>query len=164
MAHFAEIRSSDNVVLRVVVVNNSDVDAAGGDYSVGAEQWVSNNIVNDLEILKQGTYPETYWKQTSFNGNARYNYASIGGTWSFENQAFINDQPYPSWSLDSNFVWTAPVAEPSTTMIGDISIGYISWDEENLRWIGYEYGNGYPEYAWNNKTSIWETTGKFGSF
>ena len=164
MAHFAEIRSSDNIVLRVVVVNNSDVNAAGRDYSAGAEQWVSNNIVKDPEILKKGTYPETYWKQTSFNGNARYNYATIDGTWDSTNQAFISPRPYLSWSLDSNFVWNAPVANPSTSMVGDIPIGYMFWDEENLRWMGYEYENGYPEYAWNNETSIWEKTGKFGSF
>ena len=43
MAHFAEIKSDDNTVLRVVVVNNSDVDANGGDLSAEAETWVANN-------------------------------------------------------------------------------------------------------------------------
>ena len=33
MAHFAEVKNTDNKVLRVVVISNDDVDANGGDYS-----------------------------------------------------------------------------------------------------------------------------------
>jgi hypothetical protein len=39
MAHFAEINSS-NLVLRVVVIDNNDVNANGGDQSVAAEEKV----------------------------------------------------------------------------------------------------------------------------
>ena len=44
MAHFAEIRSDDNKVLRVVVINNEDVANNGGEYSSESETWVANNI------------------------------------------------------------------------------------------------------------------------
>ena len=57
MAHFAEIRSSDNVILRVVVINDSDVTANGGEYSSESETWVANNIPNDL-TLELDPYPE----------------------------------------------------------------------------------------------------------
>ena len=66
MAHFAEIRSDDNKVLRVVVINNEDVANNGGEYSSESETWVANNIPNDL-TLELDPYPETYWKQTSYN-------------------------------------------------------------------------------------------------
>ena len=42
MAHFAEVRTDTHEVLRVLVINNKDVDANGGDYSEGAETWVTN--------------------------------------------------------------------------------------------------------------------------
>ena len=47
MAHFAEIRSDDNRVLRVVVVSNDDVANNGGEYSSESETWAANNIPND---------------------------------------------------------------------------------------------------------------------
>ena len=37
MAHFAEVKNTDNKVLRVVVISNDDVNANGGDYSSDAE-------------------------------------------------------------------------------------------------------------------------------
>jgi len=43
MAHFAEIKSSDNLVLRVNVKKDSDVEANGGEYTTEVEQWVANN-------------------------------------------------------------------------------------------------------------------------
>jgi len=43
MAHFAEL-DSNNVVLRVVVISNEDVDANGGDYSTEAETFVSGLV------------------------------------------------------------------------------------------------------------------------
>ena len=42
MAHFAEIRSSDNEVLRVVVISDEDVAANGGELSTQAETFVKN--------------------------------------------------------------------------------------------------------------------------
>jgi hypothetical protein len=43
MAHFAEI-DSNNIVLRVVVIDNNDVNASGGDQSVGAEEKVKSIV------------------------------------------------------------------------------------------------------------------------
>jgi len=158
MAHFAEIKNSDNSVFRVVVVNNTDVDANGGDYSVEAETWVSNNIGQDIGTLAQGPYPASYWKQTSYNHNARYNYAGPTSTYDSANDAFIDPQPWPSCTLDSGFSWVYPVADPSTFEIDGVEL-IISWDEDNTRWLGYKDEGAYPEYAWNNSTSVWEATG-----
>ena len=68
MAHFAEI-DSNNVVLRVVVVDNKDTADANGveKEHIGAAY---------LERMLGGT-----WKQTSYNGNFRKHYAGIGYTY-----------------------------------------------------------------------------------
>ena len=103
MAHFAEIKSSDNTVLRVVVVNDLDVANNGGEYTVESENWVANNIPQSSVIKDQngGTYPETYWKQTSYNNNARAVFAGIGMTYDAENDYFIPKKIYPSWVWDA---------------------------------------------------------------
>jgi hypothetical protein len=91
MAHFAEIKSDDNEILRVVVISNDDVDANGGENSVEAETWVANNMDPD-ELIKQrlgGTYPSTYWKQTSYNDNFRGRFARVGGTYDSVNDVFV---------------------------------------------------------------------------
>jgi|DEB0MinimDraft_10_1074344.scaffolds.fasta_scaffold02838_3 hypothetical protein len=157
MAHFAEIKSSDNKILRVVVVSNTDVDNAGGDYSTGAENWVTANIARDPSI--QSTYPETYWKQTSYNRNARHNYAMVGGTWDQANQAFVEIKPFDSWTLSSNFLWEPPVVYPTTADIDGVEI-QILWDEANQIWKCYKEQDPYPMYSWNPDTLVWTATGE----
>jgi hypothetical protein len=48
MAHFAEI-DSNNTVLRVVVIDNNDVNKNGGDQSIGAEEAVKKIFLLRLE-------------------------------------------------------------------------------------------------------------------
>ena len=43
MAHFSEIRTDNNEVIRTVVINDNDIAPFGED-SAEAEQWVSENI------------------------------------------------------------------------------------------------------------------------
>ena len=159
MAHFAQIKTSDNIVLRVVVVNNFDVDANGGDYSLTAESWVSNNIVEDPQFASE----TTYWKQTSYNENARYNYCGPGSTYDISNDAFISPKPYSTFTLDSNFHWKAPIADPSTYEVDGVAL-IMSYNNDNIQWFGYKNDGVYPEYVWNNSTNIWEATGNTKPF
>ena len=106
MAHFAEI-NEDNIVLRVVVVSN-DLEETG-------EQWCSDNLT--------GT-----WKQTSYNNNIRKQFAGIGYTYDADKDIFIQPQPFPSWLLNEDSDWIAPVDYPSD---GKTHI----WDEDLLTWI-----------------------------
>ena len=87
MAHFAEI-NENGVVLRVIVVGNTDTSDANGveKEHIGAAF---------CERLFGGT-----WKQTSYNGNIRKNYAGIGYTYDAARDAFIPPQPGPEWTLD----------------------------------------------------------------
>jgi hypothetical protein len=115
MAHFAKI-DENNVVTQVVVVDNKDTaDAQGVEKEhIGAAY---------LESLLGGT-----WKQTSYHGNIRKNYAGVGYTYDADIDAFVPPKPYPSWVLDENAQWQAPVPMPDDGKM-------YSWDEETQSWV-----------------------------
>lgn len=108
MAHFAEIDSS-GIVLRVIVVSD--------EYENNGAEWCHS--------LLGGT-----WIQTSFNNRIRKQFASIGGTYNKTADLFVAPQPYPSWSLDSNYDWQAPIERPADGKD-------YSWDELNQVWVEF---------------------------
>jgi hypothetical protein len=142
MAHFAELNSS-NEVLRVVVISNDDVNSNGGDYSTSAETFVASIVPHQTGGVS--------WKQTSYNNNARKQYAGVGYTYDSSKNKFIAPQPYNSWSLDSNDDWQAPVTYPSTDEVGS-NILLIDWDEGNLRWTGK---HDETNYIWDSSALSW---------
>lgn len=89
MAHFAQI-DENGVVLQVQVLHNDVILNASGleNENLGAE-FLSN--------LCGGT-----WKQTSYNGNFRKNYAGIGFTYDPVRDAFIPPYPGPNWVLNED--------------------------------------------------------------
>jgi hypothetical protein len=115
VAHFAEL-DANNVVLRVIVVGNKDTSDANGV----EKEYIGAAF---CERLFGGT-----WKQTSYNGNIRKNYAGIGYTYREDIDAFVPPQPYPSWILNDKAQWEAPVAMPTDGK-------RYSWDEQNLSWV-----------------------------
>ena len=129
MAHFAEL-DSNNEVIQVVVISNDDVAANGGDYSSQAETFVANLIPHSENGVA--------WKQTSYNGNQRKQYAGIGFTYDAAKDKFILPKPFASWSLDSNDDWQAPVTYPSVDEIESNPL-LILWDETNKKWLGKTY-------------------------
>ena len=126
MAHFAQLNAA-NVVLNVVVV--ADDDTADQD---GVEMESVG-----VSYLQSIFGADTNWAQTSWNTTEgvhraggtpfRYRYATIGGTYNAAEDVFCAAQPYPSWSLDAEFHWTAPTPKP------DDGHDY-TWDEGNLTW------------------------------
>ena len=149
MAHFAELNNS-NEVLRVVVISNDDVDSHGGELSSEAETFVASIVPHSTD--------GTAWKQTSYNDNFRKQYAGIGDTFDTSKDKFIKPKPFSSWSLDSNDDWQAPVAKPTVTKI-DSNVVYISWDEDNQKWLGETY-TGDPivttNYEWDATNLQWK--------
>jgi len=115
MAHFAEL-DANNVVLRVVVVDNKDTADAFG---VEKEHIGSAH----LEKILGGT-----WKQTSYNGNMRKNYAGIGYTYRADIDAFVPPQPFASWILNADAQWEAPTPMPTDGKM-------YSWDEATTSWV-----------------------------
>jgi hypothetical protein len=77
MAHFAEI-DEKNVVLRVIVVNNTDC---------GDGEFPGSEPIGQAYIASIGL-PGT-WKQTSYHGSFRSRYAGPGMIYSTELDEFI---------------------------------------------------------------------------
>ena len=115
MAHFAEL-DENNTVIRVIVVGNADTADANG---VEKEEIG----ISFCQSLFGGN-----WKQTSYNGNIRKNYAGVGYKYDSSIDAFISPQPYPSWILNADAKWEAPVPYPEDG-------GLYSWDEETTSWV-----------------------------
>lgn len=115
MAHFAEL-DDNNIVKRVIVVATKDNSDANGveKESIGRAF---------CERLFGGN-----WVQTSYNGNIRKRYAGIGYSYDPALDAFIAPQPYPSWTLDDNADWQAPVPMPSDGKM-------YAWDEDAQAWV-----------------------------
>lgn len=102
MAHFAEIKQSNNEVVRVLVFSNEDINAKGGDLSTEAENWVATTPSSVDEPV--------YWKQTSYNNNFRKQFAAKTMTYDSVNDVFVLSRPeYSSWTLNSNHDWVPPV-------------------------------------------------------
>ena len=129
MAHFAEVKSSDNKVIRVVVISNTDVDANGGDYSTQAETFVANLLGTD----------NSFWKQCSYNANARGIYPGINSDWDADNNRFSPPRPHANWVFDSsNNVWNAPFNYTISAEDSDINTGKYhrpEWDDSRNTWV-----------------------------
>ena len=121
MAHFAKL-DENNVVIKVVVIKNEDTADANGveKEHIGAAF---------LEKLFGGV-----WKQTSYNGNKRKNYAGIGYTYDANIDAFVPPKPYASWILNDAAQWEAPVPMPEDAGTGEPPKMY-RWDEATTSWV-----------------------------
>ena len=116
MAHFAKL-DENNVVIEVNCLNNNELLVNGVE--------VEAKGVAFLTIWSGGYYN---WKQTSYNGSFRKNYASIGYTYDAQRDAFIPPKPYPSWILnEQTCLWEPPIAYPEDGK-------KYTWDEETNSW------------------------------
>jgi hypothetical protein len=128
MAHFAQL-DSNNVVTQVIVVSNDDTSDSNGT------ETESIGVAFCQKLLGA----DTNWKQTSYNGNMRGNYAGIGYTY-MENVAtlgvgstdvFISQQPYASWTISTTAaVWVSPLGAAPGLTTSQVDAGsYYTWDE-----------------------------------
>jgi len=125
MAHFAQL-DDDNIVQQVIIISNDvcgeptldfpDTEAAGRAF-----------IANTLKL-------GGVWKQTSYAGSFRKNYAGIGYIYDTQKDAFIGPQPFESWSLNEETCrWEAPIPYPT-----DGKKYY--WNEDDQEWVAYPAG------------------------
>ena len=118
MAYFAKL-GTGNIVEQVISINNAVITDANG---VEQEQ-LGNDFINKLYNTRD------VWKQTSYNGNIRKNFAGVGYKYDQTRDAFIPKKPYNSWTLnETTCQWEAPVVKP---------------DDEN-------------RYTWNETNQIWD--------
>ena len=111
MAHFAKL-GVGNIIEKVEVVSNDIAltEQAGIDFI--------NNLYKTRDV----------WKQTSYNGNIRKNFAGIGYSYDQTRDAFIPPKTFNSWILnETTCQWEAPVALPDTE-------NRYNWNETNQTW------------------------------
>lgn len=103
-----------------------------------------NNFVTEVIVgideteLIEGLEPEIWYGnfrnqkciRTSYNNKIRKQFASIGFFYDEENDVFIRPQPFPSWTLNKDFDWEAPITRPEN--------GNWAWDELNGEWVNGE--------------------------
>ena len=117
MAHFAKL-GVGNIVEEVHVVKNEIIT----DNTGNEQEQLGVDFLNNL----YGT--RDVWKQTSYNGNFRKNYAGKGYTYDQERDAFIPPKPFNSWTLnEETCLWEAPTAYPDDGK-------FYNWNEENQTW------------------------------
>jgi len=117
MAHFAQL-DPNNIVLRVIVVANSDITVNGQE-----------SEAKGIAFCQSLFGPNTRWAQTSYSGSKRKRYAGVGYSFDEQRDAFIPPQPYPSWTLDPETCdWVAPIPMPND---GD----WYMWDESTQSWV-----------------------------
>ena len=112
MAHYAFL-DENNVVVEVIVGVDENQILDGKT----PEEWYA-----DYRGLK--------CVRTSYNNKIRRRYAGKGFTYDAVNDVFLEPQPFPSWSLDSNFDWQPPKPKPFE--------GFTAWDEEKMDWVSVE--------------------------
>lgn len=124
MAHFAKLDENNNVLAVHVVVN--DVITIDGNESEQAGIDFLTNL-----------HGHNKWKQTSYNGTFRKNYAGIGYTYDYARDAFIPPKPYQSWILNENTcIWEAPTPKPTDSK-------KYNWSEITTSWVEYSDDNTY---------------------
>jgi len=119
MASFAEL-DQDNIVLQVIGISNTvcgEPEVAFPNTEPLGQEFIAN-------VLNIGGL----WLQTSYNSNFRKQFAGVGFTYDATADVFIEPKPFPSWSLDENYDWQAPIDYPADGK-------QYSWDEENQVWV-----------------------------
>jgi hypothetical protein len=118
MAHFAKL-DKDNVVTEVNVVNNIELLTPDGHES---------EILGVAFLIRwSGGYSN--WKQTSYNGKIRKNYAGVGYKYDAQRDAFIPPQPFPSWTLnEASCLWESPTPYPTDGQ-------FYQWNEATTSWM-----------------------------
>lgn len=106
MAYYAQI--VNDIVTEVIVISNDTPNGAQFAHDLFGGVWVK-----------------------TFINTTNKNYAGIGYRYDATNQNFIAPQPFPSWTLNSNDVWQAPIPQPPAPP-------YTYWNEELQKWIPYE--------------------------
>ena len=121
MAHFAKLDDT-NTVVDCIVIDNANAPDPAPEYSEPLGQQFIASLAR-LDPRLGGT-----WKQTSYHGSFRKQYGGIGVTYDPVTDVFIAPQPYPSWTLDANHDWQAPVPMPTEG-------GPWVWDEATMSWV-----------------------------
>lgn len=166
MAHFAKL-SDSNVVLNVEVVADADTtndsnvenEATGVAFLTDIHGWTnwkkcSRNTVAGVyyDVDSEGNHTGAASDQSKAY---RKNFPGIGWIYDAGRDAFIQPQPFTSWTLnETTGMYDAPVAYPSVTVKNDKPYS-IQWDEPNTRWLSFDPDNQSTQVKWDASSSSW---------
>ena len=128
MAHFAKVL--DGKVIDVIVAEpeffDTFVDETPGD-------WYKTSINMRGGVYYDSETNEPHEDQSLIDGDEareRKNFASVGYTYDKDRNAFIPEQPFPSWTLNEDTCrWDPPTPRPAF----DGQTLY-AWNEDDLEW------------------------------
>tara|TARA_R110002020_G_scaffold52204_6_gene147015 strand:- start:48 stop:443 length:396 start_codon:yes stop_codon:yes gene_type:complete len=110
---------------------------------------ILSDDVSDVETFCNNTFGGT-WKET-FKDGTRKQFAPIGGIYNSSKDKFICEQPFSSWTLDSNDDWQPPVVMPD---VSDENYKDRRWNEEIQKWTALKVSEDVI-YSWDASTSTW---------
>lgn len=123
MAHYAFL-DDNNIVTEVIVgKDENDIDDLPEEFT-SWEQFYGNFRQQTCVRTSYNTLANSHiLGNTPFRGN----YAGVGFIYDSENDVFYPPQPYPSWTLSSDWVWESPIPYPEDEFL------YV-WNEELQLW------------------------------
>jgi len=108
MAHFAKI-DSNNIVTEVIVAEQDHIDTLSGTWIQTSYNTLSGEHINGKTPLRK-------------------NFAGVGAIYDSVKDAFYEQQPFASWTLnETTCIWEPPTAYPN-----DGKLYY--WDEPSTSW------------------------------
>jgi len=166
MALFAEL-NENNVITKVIVVDDNDVINNGGNKSQQAADYIKN---------KFGTNQNYKWVQSSDDKSFRLNIAVVGGDYLENEDIFRPAKYFPSWAWNSEILdWQSPIGAKPTAPENST---FIKWTESETTWYAYVVIQqqdivvenrivvkvNVPEifqwYKWNNTDKTWSPEGQ----
>tara|TARA_B100001939_G_C16742602_1_gene530420 strand:+ start:314 stop:697 length:384 start_codon:yes stop_codon:yes gene_type:complete len=124
MAHYAMISSKNKVVNVISGRDETDIENLPSGFD-DWEDYYENFTGLKVRRCSYNTYANQHHNEgTAFRGN----YPSIGYIWDEENDVFYAQQPYSSWTLNTDtWLWNSPVEYPDDNE-------QYHWDEETQTW------------------------------
>jgi len=105
---------NDNVVIDCIVLEEYDEE---------------KGITMLLEITGHN-----HWLLQKKDG--RKNLGAMGWKYDSDKNAYIEPQPYPSWYLNNDCIWTSPTPRPNLTEAETLAgCDGFDWNEEDQNWM-----------------------------
>ena len=126
MAHYAFL-DENNVVVKVIVgIDEDSTETLPAEFS-SWEEFYSNHKGMTCKRCSYNTVMNTHKNgKTPFRGT----YPGQGYIYDEPDDKFYPPAPFPSWTLNDNWVWEAPVDYPTITEAGTT----YEWNEETQSW------------------------------
>ena len=123
MAHYEKV--SAGKVTKIIVADQAFIDSIKIDNEPGEWVQTSYNTYGGVHYDRSTNPPTPSEDQSKA---LRKNYAGVNFHYNKHVDAFYDEQPYPSWTLNNTtYLWEPPIAYPSDGK-------NYKWDETSKSW------------------------------